>query len=148
MLDRCDEDGVGAYLESSKESNIAYYARFGFRVTEVVCATAGAADVARAAMRATGTASACEVARPALTSPPRMPAQIAFATCAELLVLDPDDELLAEAVRALGAEVEPQVWDDGDVDWARLRPRAGALAVGLPPAPRRLRPLGRSASPA
>ncbi len=46
-----------------------------------------------------------------------MPTRIAFATCAELLVLDPDDELLAEAVRALGAEVEPQVWDDGDVDW-------------------------------
>lgn len=36
MLDRCDEDGVGAYLESSKESNIAYYARFGFRVTETI----------------------------------------------------------------------------------------------------------------
>jgi glutathione synthase/RimK-type ligase-like ATP-grasp enzyme len=44
--------------------------------------------------------------------------RIAFATCAELLVLDPDDELLAEAVRALGAEVEPKVWDDGDVDWS------------------------------
>ena len=35
VLDRCDEDGLGAYLESSKESNIAYYARFGFRVTAV-----------------------------------------------------------------------------------------------------------------
>lgn len=46
-----------------------------------------------------------------------MPVRIAFATCAELLVLDPDDQLLAEAVRALGAEVVPQVWDDGDVDW-------------------------------
>ncbi|MDO8186365.1 hypothetical protein Q5424_18750 [Conexibacter sp. JD483] len=46
-----------------------------------------------------------------------MPTRIAFATCAELLVLDPDDELLADAVRALGAEVQPQVWDDGEVDW-------------------------------
>jgi ribosomal protein S18 acetylase RimI-like enzyme len=36
VLEECDRDGVGAYLESSKESNIAYYARFGFRVTEEV----------------------------------------------------------------------------------------------------------------
>jgi RimJ/RimL family protein N-acetyltransferase len=33
VLEQCDHDGVGAYLESSKESNIAYYARLGFRVT-------------------------------------------------------------------------------------------------------------------
>lgn len=36
VLDQCDEDGVGAFLESSKESNIAYYSRHGFRVTEEV----------------------------------------------------------------------------------------------------------------
>lgn len=34
VLEECDRDGVGAYLESSKESNIDYYVRFGFRVTE------------------------------------------------------------------------------------------------------------------
>jgi ribosomal protein S18 acetylase RimI-like enzyme len=34
VLEECDRDCVGAYLESSNESNIAYYARFGFRVTE------------------------------------------------------------------------------------------------------------------
>jgi ribosomal protein S18 acetylase RimI-like enzyme len=34
VLEECDRDGVGAYLESSKESNVAYYARFGFRITE------------------------------------------------------------------------------------------------------------------
>lgn len=33
VLDRCDADGLPAYLESSKESNIGYYERFGFEVT-------------------------------------------------------------------------------------------------------------------
>jgi ribosomal protein S18 acetylase RimI-like enzyme len=33
MLDACDRDDVPAYLESSKERNIDFYARHGFRVT-------------------------------------------------------------------------------------------------------------------
>jgi GNAT superfamily N-acetyltransferase len=36
VLGLCDTDGLGAYLESSKERNIAFYARHGFRVTEEV----------------------------------------------------------------------------------------------------------------
>jgi ribosomal protein S18 acetylase RimI-like enzyme len=33
VLDRLDLEGIPAYLESSKESNLAFYARHGFRVT-------------------------------------------------------------------------------------------------------------------
>jgi len=36
VLEQCDRDGVGAFLESSKESNIDFYARHGFRVSKEV----------------------------------------------------------------------------------------------------------------
>jgi ribosomal protein S18 acetylase RimI-like enzyme len=35
-LEVCDRDGLPAYLEASKESNIAFYARHGFRVTKKI----------------------------------------------------------------------------------------------------------------
>ena len=34
VLERCDAEGLPAYLESSKEENLAFYGRFGFQVTE------------------------------------------------------------------------------------------------------------------
>jgi GNAT superfamily N-acetyltransferase len=33
VLERCDTEGLPAYLESSKESNVPYYERFGWKVT-------------------------------------------------------------------------------------------------------------------
>jgi GNAT superfamily N-acetyltransferase len=41
VLERCDRDGVPAYLESSKESNIAFYARHGFELTGEIRAPHG-----------------------------------------------------------------------------------------------------------
>jgi GNAT superfamily N-acetyltransferase len=36
VLEDCDENGIAAYLESSKERNVAFYSRHGFRVTEEI----------------------------------------------------------------------------------------------------------------
>jgi GNAT superfamily N-acetyltransferase len=36
ILERCDGEGIGAYLESSKPENVPYYERFGFVVHEEV----------------------------------------------------------------------------------------------------------------
>lgn len=36
VLDQCDNDQIGAYLESSKERNIDFYSRHGFRVLEQI----------------------------------------------------------------------------------------------------------------
>ncbi|QYG93485.1 GNAT family N-acetyltransferase [Iamia sp. SCSIO 61187] len=36
VLERCDLDGTGAYLESSKPENVAFYERHGFRATDTI----------------------------------------------------------------------------------------------------------------
>jgi GNAT superfamily N-acetyltransferase len=36
MLQRCDAEGVGAYLETGTEENVRFYARHGFRVIDEV----------------------------------------------------------------------------------------------------------------
>jgi ribosomal protein S18 acetylase RimI-like enzyme len=33
VLERCDDDGTGVYLETAKERNLGFYARHGFRVS-------------------------------------------------------------------------------------------------------------------
>ncbi len=42
VLATCDHDGVGAYLETQKEANVAYYRRFGYEVvSELMPVAAG-----------------------------------------------------------------------------------------------------------
>lgn len=44
-LEQCDREGIPAYLESSKQANIAYYERFGFEVTGTVTVPGGGPDL-------------------------------------------------------------------------------------------------------
>ena len=41
VLERCDHDGIPAYLESSKDRNVPYYERFGFKVTKEIALPRG-----------------------------------------------------------------------------------------------------------
>jgi glutathione synthase/RimK-type ligase-like ATP-grasp enzyme len=53
-----------------------------------------------------------------VTTQPTGPARLAFATCADLPDLDPDDRLLRDALVARGIAVDVAVWDDPTVVWA------------------------------
>jgi len=41
ILERCDHEGTPAYLESSKDRNVPYYERFGFKVTNEIALPRG-----------------------------------------------------------------------------------------------------------
>jgi GNAT superfamily N-acetyltransferase len=41
ILERCDREGIPAYLESSKDRNVPYYERFGFKVTKEIALPRG-----------------------------------------------------------------------------------------------------------
>lgn len=41
VLARCDAEGIPAYLESTKERNVAFYERLGWRVTGTIDVTSG-----------------------------------------------------------------------------------------------------------
>lgn len=45
MLDRCDEEGMPAYLESSNPRNVPFYGRHGFKVTGEISVGKGAPTV-------------------------------------------------------------------------------------------------------
>ncbi len=45
VTDTSDEEGMACYLESSKESNVPYYARHGFEVTEAMVLPGGGPTV-------------------------------------------------------------------------------------------------------
>lgn len=42
MIERCDAEGMPAYLESSKAENLPFYGRFGFEITDELHLGAGA----------------------------------------------------------------------------------------------------------
>jgi hypothetical protein len=49
-----------------------------------------------------------------------MTATIAYATCADLPDIEPDDRLTIEPLAALNICVEPAIWDDPAEDWSRF----------------------------
>lgn len=48
----------------------------------------------------------------------REPSRVALVTCTALPELEPDDRRLVTALRRLGVEAVPAVWDDPEVDWS------------------------------
>ncbi len=69
ILERCDRDGTGAYLESSKHSNIAFYRRHRFEVTGEIALPGGPNGVAHVARSPATRRTADGGATPAAATP-------------------------------------------------------------------------------
>jgi hypothetical protein len=66
MLERCDREGVPAYLESSKDENLPFYERHGFAATGTLHLPLGGPPI-RKTWRSPGAQQGTDTMPPSLT---------------------------------------------------------------------------------